>query len=128
MAKSQRPKDIDSYISQFPADVQAILRKVRATIRHAAPEAKETISYLMPAFKQHGILVYFAGWQKHIGLYPPISGDKALEKAVARYAGPKGNLQFPLDEPIPYDLIERLVRLRVKQDSAKAVARRRKRR
>src|SRR6516165_2876667 len=127
MAKSQRPKDIDSYISQFPADVQAILRKVRATIRHAAPEAKETISYLMPAFKQHGILVYFAGWQKHIGLYPPISGDKALEKAIARYAGPKGNLQFPLDEPIPYDLIERIVKLRVKQDTANAAAKRAKR-
>jgi uncharacterized protein YdhG (YjbR/CyaY superfamily) len=128
MAKPKKAKDIDGYISQFPTDVQAILQKVRTTIRSAAPEATETISYLMPAFKLHGILVYFAAWEKHIGLYPPISGDKALEKAVARYAGPKGNLQFPLDEPIPYDLIERLVRLRVKQDSAKAVARRRKRR
>ena len=127
MAKPQKPKDIDSYISQFPADVQAILEKVRGTIRHAAPEAKDTISYLMPAFKQHGILVYFAAWTKHAGLYPPISGDKSLEKAVARYAGPKGNLQFPLDEPIPYDLIERIVKLRVKQDTAKAAARRKKR-
>ena len=80
----------------------------------------------MPAFKQHGILVYFAAWEKHIGLYPPISGDKALEKAVARYAGPKGNLQFPLDEPIPYDLIERIVKLRVNQDSVKAAAKRKK--
>ena len=119
--------NIDSYISQFPADVQAILEKVRAAIKHAAPDAKETISYLMPAFKQHGILVYFAAWTKHVGLYPPISGDKSLEKAVARYAGPKGNLQFPLDEPIPYDLIERIVKLRVKQDTAKAAARRKKR-
>jgi uncharacterized protein YdhG (YjbR/CyaY superfamily) len=127
MAKSQKPKDIDSYISQFPGDVQAILEKVRATIRHAAPEAKETISYMMPAFKQYGILVYFAAWKQHIGLYPPVSGDKALEKAIARYAGPKGNFQFPLDEPIPYDLIERIVKLRVKQDSANATARRRKR-
>ena len=124
MAKPQKPKDIDSYISQFPADVQAILEKVRETISRAAPDAKETISYQMPAFKQHGILLYFAAWKKHIGLYPPISGDKALEKAVARYAGPKGNLQFPLDEPIPYDLIERIVRLRVKQDLAKAAAKR----
>ncbi len=124
MAKPQKPKDIDSYISKFPADVQAILQKVRETIRQASPEAKETISYMMPAFKQHGILVYFAAWKKHIGLYPPISGDKALEKAIARYAGPKGNLQFPLDEPIPYDLIERIVKLRVKQDSAKAAAKR----
>ncbi len=119
-------KDIDGYLSQFPAGTQAILGKVRATIRQAAPDAKETISYQMPAFKQHGILVYFAAWKKHIGLYPPISGDKALEKAAARYAGPKGNLQFPLDEPIPYDLIERLVKLRVKQDLAKAAARRKK--
>ena len=127
MAKPKKAKDIDGYISQFPADVQAILQKVRSTISSAAPEAKETISYLMPAFKLHGMLVYFAAWEKHIGLYPPISGDKTLEKAVARYAGPKGNLQFPLDEPIPYDLIERIVKLRVKQDTAKAAARRKKR-
>ena len=127
MAKAQPPKDIDGYIAQFPADVQAILRKVRTTISKAAPAAKETISYQMPAFKLHGILVYFAAWKKHIGLYPPVSGDKALEKAVARYAGPKGNLQFPLDEPIPYDLIERIVKLRVKQDSEKAAAKRKKR-
>src|SRR6266480_5506354 len=126
MAEAKRPKDIDTYISQFPADVQAILRKVRQTISQAAPDAKETISYQMPAFKQHGILLYFAAWKEHIGLYPPISGDKALEKAVARYAGPKGNLQFPLDEPIPYALIERIVKLRVKQDLAKSAARRKK--
>jgi uncharacterized protein YdhG (YjbR/CyaY superfamily) len=84
MAKSPRPKDIDDYISKFPDDVQVILEKVRETIRHAAPEAKETISYMMPAFKQHGILVYFAAWEKHIGMYPPISGNKTLEKALAR--------------------------------------------
>src|SRR5262249_9325999 len=126
MPKPKRAKDIDGYISQFPPDVQAILQKVRTTISSAAPEAKETISYLMPAFKQHGILVYFAAWKNHVGLYPPISGDKALEKAIARYAGPKGNLQLPLDEPIPYDLIERIVKLRVKQDTAKAAARRKK--
>lgn len=126
MAKPKAPKDIDGYISQFPADVQAILEKVRATIHQAAPDAKEVISYQMPAFKQYGILVYFAAWQKHIGLYPPISGDKTLEKAVARYAGPKGNLQFPLDEPIPYDLIERIVKLRVKQDEAKVAAKKKK--
>ena len=120
MSKTSAAKDIDGYISQFPDDVQAILEKVRATIRQVAPDAKEVISYQMPAFKQHGILVYFAAWKEHIGLYPPISGDKALEKAVARYAGPKGNLQFPLDEPMPYDLIERIVKLRVKQDEEKA--------
>ena len=126
MAKPKKAKDIDGYISQFPADKQAILQKVRSTISGAAPEAKETISYAMPAFKQHGILIYFAAWEKHIGLYPPISGDKAIEKAVARYAGPKGNLRFPLDEPIPYSLIERIVKLRVKQALAKVAARRKK--
>jgi uncharacterized protein YdhG (YjbR/CyaY superfamily) len=113
---------IENYISQFPADVQAVLNKVRKTTRKAAPDAKEVISYQMPAFKQHGIFVDFAAWKKHIGLYPPISGDRTLEKAVARYAGPKGNLQFPLDAPIPLDLIERIVNLRVKQDTEKAVA------
>ncbi len=127
MTNVQKPKEIDRYISQFPANVQAILEKVRTTISQAAPEAKEIISYQMPAFKQHGMLVYFAAWKKHIGLYPPISGDKALIKAIARYAGEKGNLQFPLDEPIPYDLIERIVKLRVKQDMEKAAAKRKKR-
>lgn len=127
MAQTQGPKDIDSYISQFPADVQKILERVRTTISQAAPEAKEIISYQMPAFNLHGILVYFAAWKNHIGLYPPLSGDPVLAKAVARYAGPKGNLQFPLDQPIPYDLIKRIVKLRVKQDSAKAAAKRMKR-
>jgi uncharacterized protein YdhG (YjbR/CyaY superfamily) len=127
MAKPKRAKDIDGYLSQFPPDLRAILQNVRTTISGAAPEAKETISYLMPAFKQHGILVYFAAWEKHIGMYPPISGDKALEKAIARYAGPKGNLQFPLNKPIPYDLIERIVKLRVRQDLAKAAAKKKKR-
>jgi uncharacterized protein YdhG (YjbR/CyaY superfamily) len=128
MAKAQKPTDIDGYISQFSPDVQSVLQEVRETIRRAAPNAEETISYQMPAFRQHGILVYFAAWKKHLGLYPPISGDKAIEKAVARYAGPKGNLQFPLDEPMPCDLIERIVKLRVKQDAAKAAAKRRTKR
>ena len=128
MTKAKPPKDIDEYIGGFPDDVQVILDKVRATISKAAPDAKEVISYQMPAFKQHGILVYFAAWKQHIGLYPPISGDKVkvIEKAVARYAGPKGNLQFPLDQPMPYALIERIVKLRVKQDAAKAAAKRKR--
>lgn len=120
----RKPTDIDEYISQFPAHVQAILERVRQTIRKAAPDAKEVISYQMPAFRQHGILVYFAAWKEHIGMYPPISGNKALEKAVARYAGPKGNLQFPLDQPMPLQLIERLVALRVKQDAEKTAVKR----
>ncbi len=126
MEKTTASKDINGYISQFSDDVREILETIRSTIRRAAPDATELISYQMPAFKQHGILVYFAAWQKHIGLYPPITGDKAIEKAVARYAGPKGNLQFPLDEPIPYELIKRIVKLRVKQNEAKAAAKRKK--
>ena len=80
MAKAKKPADIDGYVSQFPDDVRAVLQNVRKAIRRAAPEAEETISYQMPAFRQHGILVYFAAWAKHIGLYPPISGDAAIEK------------------------------------------------
>ncbi len=114
MAKPKKAKDIDGYISLFPSDVQTILQKVRGQrlSSRCTPKRRETIGYLTPAFKLHGMLVYFAAWQKHIGLYPPISGNKRLEKAVARYAGPKGNLQFPLDELILYDLIERIVTLR----------------
>jgi len=125
-AEMAAPKDIDSYISQLPAGVRPIVQKVRQTIQIAAPQATEVISYQMPAFRQHGILVYFAAWKKHIGLYPPISGDPAIEKAVAKYAGPKGNLQFPLDEPMPYGLIKRIVKLRLKQDREKAALKRAK--
>ncbi len=121
-----KPTDIDSYIAQFPANVQTVLQKIRETIRKAAPDATEVISYQMPAFKQHGILVYFAAWKQHIGLYPPITGNEALEKTVARYAGPNGILQFPLDVPMPLKLIERIVKLRVKQDNEKAAANRKK--
>ena len=116
--------EVDDYIAGFSDDVQAILQRIREIARAAAPDAKEIISYRMPAFKGHGILIYFAAWQSHIGLYPPVAGDAAIEKAVAKYAGPKGNLQFPLDKPMPYRLIERIVKLRVKQDKEKAEAKR----
>jgi uncharacterized protein YdhG (YjbR/CyaY superfamily) len=116
------PKDIDEYIASFSPEVRAILKRIRLTIRQAAPDAQETISYKMPAFAQDGILVYFAAFKKHIGLYPPVSGDAKLEKAIAPYAGEKGNLRFPLDQPIPYELIEKIVKLRVKQNRAKTRA------
>lgn len=115
-------RTIDEYIAPFPPEVRAILRKIAATVRRAAPNAEEIISYKMPAFRQGGMVVYFAAFRKHIGLYPPVRGDAELEKAVARWAGPKGNLQFPLDEPIPYGLIARIVKLRVKQNQAKLPA------
>jgi len=97
-------------------------------VRSAAPEAQETISYGMPAFMLNGALVYFAAFKKHIGFYPPIRGDARLEKAVSRYAGEKGNLRFPLDQPIPFELIARIAQLRVKQNLAKAGTNNRKKR
>ena len=114
--KKKKPVNIDEYIATFAPEVQAILEQVRATIRKAAPKAEEVVSYQMPAFRGNTVLVYFAAWKKHIGLYPPVSGDAKLEKDVKPYAGPKGNLQFPMAEPIPYDLISRIVKHRVKQD------------
>ena len=114
--------NIDEYIASFAPEVQAILERIRLTIRRAAPDAQETISYKIPAFTLNGILVYFAAFKKHIGLYPPVRGDAKLEKSISAYAGEKGNLQFPLDQPIPYRLIERIVKLRVKQNMSKAGA------
>jgi uncharacterized protein YdhG (YjbR/CyaY superfamily) len=120
------PQTIDEYIAASPPEVREILETIRRTVRAAAPEAKEVISYRMPAFKGNGILLYFAAFQKHIGVYPPVRGDADLEAALAPYEGEKGNLRFPLDRPIPYDLIERIARLRVQQDRAKAAGKERK--
>ncbi len=114
------PATIDDYIASFPPDVQTILQKIRLTIRQAAPDAKECISYKIPAFRLQGILVYFAAFKKHIGFYPPVRADAKLANAISPYAGEKGNLRFPLDQPIPYALIERIVKLRVKQNLSKA--------
>jgi uncharacterized protein YdhG (YjbR/CyaY superfamily) len=120
------PKSIDEYIAAFSPEVRQILARIRSTIRAAAPGAQEKISYQMPAYTLNGVLVYFAAFKKHIGLYPPVRGDARLEKAVSAYAGEKGNLRFPLDEPIPYGLIERIVKFRVKQNLAKKTAGRKK--
>jgi uncharacterized protein YdhG (YjbR/CyaY superfamily) len=118
-----RPRNIDEYIGLFSPDVQAILEEIRSTIKKAAPDAQETISYGIPAFTLNGILVYFAAFKKHIGLYPPVRGNAKFEKSIAKYAGEKGNLRFPLDQPIPNDLIANIVKLRVKQNLSKAAAR-----
>lgn len=120
------PGSIDEYIAAFPPEVQAILERVRLTISTVAPEAQETISYQIPAFKLNGALVYFAAFKNHIGFYPPVSGDARLKKAISPYAGEKGNLRFPFDQPIPYGLIERIVKRRVKQNLAKAATKSKK--
>jgi uncharacterized protein YdhG (YjbR/CyaY superfamily) len=120
------PRDIDDYISGFAPDVQRVLQRIRSTVRKAAPTAEEAISYQMPAFTQNGVLVYFAAFKTHIGLYPPVRGDVAIEQAVAPYAGEKGNLRFQLDEPIPYALITRIVKLRLRQNLARTAVRKRR--
>jgi len=121
-ARRSAPANIDEYIASFSPEVQAILERIRSTIRKAAPDAQETISYRIPAFRLNGVLVYFAAFRKHIGLFPPVRGDAKLERAISTFAGEKGNLRFPLDQPIPYRLIERIVKLRVKQNSRRAGA------
>jgi uncharacterized protein YdhG (YjbR/CyaY superfamily) len=122
MAKA---RNIDAYIAGFPPRVRSILKCMRRTVLKAAPAAQEAISYRIPAFKLNGVLVYFAAFKRHIGLYPPVSGDAKLEKAASRYAGEKGNLRFPLDRPIPYGLIARIVRSRAKRNLAKLARKKR---
>jgi len=122
--KQTGPKNINEYIVGFPKDVQEILEKIRMTIKKAAPSAEETISYKMPTFNLKGqYLIYFAAYKKHIGLYPVPTGDEAFNEEVAKYQAGKGTLQFPLDEPIPYKLISKIVKVRVKENTAKASAR-----
>jgi uncharacterized protein YdhG (YjbR/CyaY superfamily) len=107
-----RAKTIDEYIDRSAPEVQPILRRIRTTVAKAVPDATETISYGIPAFRCRRIVVYFAAFKGHIGLYPPARGDAALEKAVAAYANEKGNLRFPLDRRIPYGLIGRIAKFR----------------
>ena len=115
-------KTIDEYIAAFPKDVQETLEKVRATIRKAAPEAKETINYGIPTFTLNGNLVHFAAFKKHIGFYPTPSGIEKFKAELSGYEGAKGSVQFPLDKPIPYDLISRIVTFRVKDNLEKTAA------
>ncbi len=112
-------KTIDEYIKSFPGDIRVILEKIRQTIHKAAPEAVEAIAYQMPTFKLNGKnLVHFAAFKHHIGFYPTPSGIEAFEKELSLYKGAKGSVQFPLDKPIPYDLIEKIVLFRVKENTA----------
>ena len=115
------PQSIDEYIASAPEEFRPILESIRATVRKAAPDAEERISYRMPAFFLDGVLVYFAAFKKHIGLYPPVR-DESLKPQVSKYAGPKGNLQFPLSEPMPLSLITKIVKARLKENSARKAA------
>jgi uncharacterized protein YdhG (YjbR/CyaY superfamily) len=113
---SKKYKTIDEYIATFPAEVQVILQKIRSIIHAAAPEAEEVISYSMPAFKQNGILVYFAAFKDHIGFFPTASGVAAFQKELAVYDTSKGTVRFPLDKPIPYALVTKIVKFRVQDN------------
>ena len=106
-------QNIDEYISTYPENIQAILENIRRTIQAAAPEAVESISYGMPVFKFKGVLAYFAAYKKHIGFYPTPAGIEAFETELAKYKTGKGTLQFPLSQPIPYELITNIVHFRV---------------
>lgn len=116
---SKIPAGVDEYIATFPPEVQEILEKVRATIKGAAPGAVECIAYAMPAYKLNGPLVYFAGYKNHIGFYATPTGHEAFKKELSKYKEGKGSVQFPLDEPMPFKLIEKIVRFRVKENMAK---------
>lgn len=110
---------IDDYINSFPKDTQELMEQIRLTIKNAAPEAIETINYKMPTFQFNGNLVHFAAYKQHIGFYPAPSGIEAFKKDLSKYKWAKGSVQFPLDKPIPLDLIAEIVKFRVIENSEK---------
>ena len=118
--KREQAKTIDEYIAGFPPDVQAILQKIRQTIRDSAPDAQETINYAIPTFTLNGNLVHFAAFENHIGFYPAPSGMEQFKQELSGYKGAKGSVQFPLDQPMPYALITKIVNFRVKEQIEKA--------
>lgn len=115
-----KAKNIDEYIAGFPDHIQKILQEVRDTIRKAAPEAQETISYAIPTFTLNGNLVHFAAFKSHIGFYATPSGHEAFKEELSKYKEGKGSVQFPLDRPMPLKLITKIVKYRVKENLAKA--------
>ncbi len=120
------PGTIDEYITRCPKDVQVILRKIREIIRKAAPTAEETIKYQIPTFVLNGNLVHFAAFQNHIGFYPTPSGIAKFKQELSAYKGAKGSVQFPLDAPMPFGLITKIVKFRVKETLEKTAAKSKK--
>jgi uncharacterized protein YdhG (YjbR/CyaY superfamily) len=108
MSQSPKITSIDEYIATVSPNLRSIMAEIRKIVKRAVPAAEETISYQMPAFKLSRTFIYFAAFKKHVGIYPPVKGDKLLAKALLPYRGEKGNLKFPLDQPIPYELIDRV--------------------
>ena len=122
ITKTIAPVTVDSYIAGFPKKTQELLQQIRATIKKAAPSAEETISYQMPAYKYAGMLVFFAGYEKHIGFYPTPSGIESFKKELAVFKSAKGSVQFPLNKPLPLALITKIVKFRLKENETKMSA------
>jgi len=116
-------EDIDSYIAEQVPDVRTRLEQIRQVVKTSAPKAEEVISYGMPAFKFHGMLVYFAAFKNHIGFYALPSGNEAFQKELSAYKQGKGSIQFPLDKPVPLALIKKIVKFRVKENLEKVTSR-----
>jgi uncharacterized protein YdhG (YjbR/CyaY superfamily) len=116
MANKKQINTIDEYISTFPKNIQELLQKMRQEIRRSAPDAKEAISYQIPTFKLNGNLVHFAAFKNHIGFFPASSGVSAFQKQLSPYSTSKGTVRFPIGKPIPYDLIRKIVKYRVKEN------------
>lgn len=115
----QQDASIDAYIAAQPAHVQPMLHQLRAAIQAAAPDTTESISYGIPTYKREkAVVIYFAGWKKHVSVYPALSGDEALQRELAPYRESKGTLRFPLNEPLPVDLIQRAVKARLDEITA----------
>jgi uncharacterized protein YdhG (YjbR/CyaY superfamily) len=123
---SKPPQTIDDYIAQFPKQVQSLLNKVRSTIKKAAPKAQEKISYRIPTFVLHGNLIFFAAFKNHISVYPAPRAAAEFKQDLSAYKGGKGTVQFRLDKPIPFGLITRIVKFRIKDNLARAAAKKKK--
>ncbi len=116
-----KSEEVDNYIASFPAETREVLELMRSTIKEAAPEAVEIMNYGIPTLTLHGNLVHFGGFKKHVGFYPAPSGIKAFQEELSVYKGAKGSIQFPLEQPLPLDLIKRIVKFRVEENVAKCL-------
>jgi len=119
MMEKTELKTIDEYIALFPIKTQEMLQQIRKSIQNAAPDAVEVLSYKMPAFKQNKVLVYFAAYEKHIGFYPTGDGIEAFKAEFSDFKWSKGAVQFPLNEPLPLDLITRITKFKAEKDLEK---------
>ncbi len=122
MQNNIKSKNVDEYIKLFPKDIHLVLQKIRTIIISVVPNAEEIISYNMPAYKQHGVLVYFAAYKNHIGFYPTSSGVRVFADYLKNYKTSKGAIQFPIDKPLPATLIKKIVRFRMIEDKERAMA------